>query len=224
MNQTLTCELAAERCCARKDCRAPYALIVEDHPLVADSLAACVHDGAAELEVETAESLRAALRILALRPTPLLIVSNQALTDTQGNEAAKHLRGAAPRSPLLIVAALDDPVLRDETVRLGAIGYLPRNTPVQILRSEIRAILALRPARRCVPKRRVDPLSRLLTPKQFAVLEELAAGRSNREIAGRMKVSDDTVASHMKEIFRRLAVRNRTEAVVRFLQKHAPGE
>jgi DNA-binding NarL/FixJ family response regulator len=38
-----------------------------------------------------------------------------------------------------------------------------------------------------------------------------------------MKVSDDTVASHVKEIFRRLAVRNRTEAVVRFLQRLAPG-
>lgn len=190
---------------------------------MADSLAACVRDGAADLEVATAESLRAALRVLALRPTPLLIVSNQSLTDTQGNEAAGRLREAAPRSPLLIVAAPDDPVLREEAVQLGAIGYLPRNTPIQILRNQIRALLAVRPARRCGPKTRADPLSRLLSPKQLVVLEELASGRSNREIAVRMKVSDDTVASHVKEIFRRLAVRNRTEAVVRFLQRLAPG-
>ncbi|MCX7144369.1 MAG: LuxR C-terminal-related transcriptional regulator, partial [Proteobacteria bacterium] len=49
-------------------------------------------------------------------------------------------------------------------------------------------------------------------------LEELAAGRSNKEIAARMGISNETVGSHMKEILGRLGARNRTEAVVRYLQ------
>jgi DNA-binding NarL/FixJ family response regulator len=51
------------------------------------------------------------------------------------------------------------------------------------------------------------------------VIEELMAGRSNKQIAVRLNLSDETVGSHMKEILSRLGARNRTEAVVRYLQE-----
>ena len=196
----------------------PFVLIVEDHPLVADSLLACVRDCDAGLEVETAESLRAGLRILAQRPAPLLIVTDLTLTDTQGTEAVRSLRAAAPQSPLLVFTAQADPLLRSEAQELGAIGYLIKNTSIQILRDAIRAVIGGHRSKRRVAQERTGTLSRLLTPKQLLVLEELAAGRSNKEIAARLAISDETVNSHMKEILGRLAVRNRTEAVVRYLQ------
>lgn len=196
----------------------PFALIVEDHPLVAESLVACVGNCDAELEVETAESLRAAQRILASRPTPLLIVTDLTLTDAQGTEAVRCLREAAPHSPLLVFTALDEPLLRSEAKELGAIDYLIKNTSIQTLRDAIGAVIGYRRTLKRGVQPHAGTLSRLLTPKQLAVLEELAAGRSNKEIAVRMNVSDETVNSHMKEILGRLAVRNRTEAVVRYLQ------
>jgi DNA-binding NarL/FixJ family response regulator len=65
-------------------------------------------------------------------------------------------------------------------------------------------------------------MGRMLTRKQIAVIEELAAGRSNKEIAVRLGISDQTVGSHMKEILGRLGVKNRTEAVIRYIDMIAP--
>lgn len=202
----------------QEDRRTPFALIVEDHPLVADSLVACMRDCNAELEVENAESLRVALRILALRPAPLLIVTDLTLPDTAGTEAVRCLREAAPRSPLLVFTALDDPILRREAKELGATDYLIKNTSIQTLQDAIRAVVGGSPSENQAAPERRGTLSRLLTPKQNSVLEELAAGRSNKEIAERMNISDKTVGTHMKEIFGRLGVRNRTEAVVRYIE------
>ena len=200
------------------DCRTSYALIVEDHPLVANSLFACVRDCDAELEVENAESLRAALRILVLRPAPLLIVTDLSLPDAAGTEAVKRLREAAPQSALLVFTALDDQALRREAKELGATNYLIKNTSIQTLLDAIQAIVGVRPRKSQAAPARRGTLNRLLTPKQISVLKELAAGRSNKEIAARMNISDKTVGSHMKEILGRLAARNRTEAVIRYLQ------
>lgn len=200
------------------DPRTPFALVVEDHPLVASSLAACIRECDAGLEVETAESLAAALRILAQRPEPALVVTDLTLADTQGAEAVKRLREAAPRAPMLVVTGLDDPALRLAAKEAGAHGYLIKQTAVQTLREEIcAAIGGAATPQRVAPTRCATP-GDVLTPKQIAVLEELAAGRSNKEIAVRMGISDETVGSHLKEIFARLAARNRTEAVVRYFQ------
>ncbi|TRZ70215.1 MAG: DNA-binding response regulator [Rhodocyclaceae bacterium] len=206
----------------QEDRHTPFALIVEDHPLVADSLIACVRDCDPGLEVNTAESLRAALHILARRPAPLLIVTDLTLTDSQGTEAVGRLRQAAPETPILVFTALDDPALRSEAKELGAIGYLIKSTSIQTLRDEIRAVIAKHPTGQRIPAAGAGKLSRLLTPKQIAVVEELMAGRSNKQIAARLNLSDETVGSHMKEILSRLGARNRTEAVVRYLQEINP--
>lgn len=207
----------------RKDCPSPFALIVEDHPLVSDSLVACIHDCDATLRVDTAESLRVALAILARQPEPLLIVTDLTLTDANGAEAIRRLRDAAPDSPLLVFTALDEPALRAEAKALGARGYLIKNASIQTLRDEIRAALGARPKREPAVAAEDAP-NRLFTPRQLAVLEELAAGRSNQQIAVRMNISEETVRSHMKEILGRLAAKNRTEAVVRYLQIIKPHE
>lgn len=198
--------------------RTSFVLIVEDHPLLADSLLACVRDCDAGLEVETAESLRAALRILAQRPAPLLIVTDLTLTDAQGTDAVRSLREAAPQSPLLVFTAQGDPVSRSEARELGAIGYLVKTTSIRILRDAMRDVTGGHRSNKRVAQERSGTLSRLLTPRQLRVLEELAAGRSNKEIAVRLNLSDETVNFHMTEILGRLEVRNRTEAIVRYFQ------
>ena len=78
------------------------------------------------------------------------------------------------------------------------------------LDSAVPVALSKKPAARIV--------NTALTAKQCSVLDELAAGRSNREIAALLNISMDTVGSHMKDIFGRLGVKNRTEAVIRYLQ------
>lgn len=214
--------MKASHCGEQEERRVPFVLIVEDHPLVADSLVACVRECDDQLTVIAAESLGAALHLLTQRHAPLLIVTDLSLPDTQGIEAVRRLREAAPASPLLVVTALDDPLLRNQARELGAIGYLIKSTSIQILRDEIRALIGGQPSvKNATPAVSGIPCG-LLTRKQLAVLEELVAGRSNKEIAIRMKLSEETIGSHMKEILGRLGVRNRTEAVVRYLQMLNP--
>lgn len=195
-----------------------FALIVEDHPLVLDSLVACVRDCDPGLEVNTAESLSAAIRVLAHRPVPLLIVTDLTLTDARGIEAVRQLRQAAPQACILVFTALDDQQLRSAAKALGVIDYLIKSASTQTLRDAIRAVIGSHPDKDKTAPVAPGRLNHLLTPKQLAVLEELISGRSNKQIAVRMNVSEMTVGSHVKEIFGRLGVRNRTEAVSRYFQ------
>lgn len=197
--------------------RTTFVLIVEDHPLVADSLAACVRACDAEAEVTTVESLRAALESLSWRPAPALIITDLTLTDSNGIETLRQLRAAAPTSSLLVFTALDDTALADQALALGAIGYLVKSSSTDALRQAIQSVIGRAEVRPALVSARDHELEGLLTQKQIAVLEELAAGRSNKEIALRLGISDQTVGSHMKEILGRFGVRNRTEAVVRYL-------
>lgn len=206
----------------QRDQRKPYALIVEDHPLVADSLVACIRACNSGLRVEIAESLGVALEVLARRPKPSLIITDLTLTDARGLEAARRLRQAAPDAPLLVFTAVEDPALREEAKALGAIGYLIKSASIQMLRDQIAAVIGSSPGAVYAAPTAAVILSRM-TPKQIAVLDELVAGRSNKEIAARMSISDETVGSHLKEIFARLGVRNRTEAVVSYLQSMGQG-
>jgi DNA-binding NarL/FixJ family response regulator len=208
------------RFAVEEDRLTPFVLIVEDHPLVVDSLVACVRDCDAGLEVIAAESVQAALSILARRPAPLLILTDLTLPDARGTESVRQLRQAAAQTPVLVVTALDEPQLRSEAQQLEVVGYLIKNTAVQVLRDEIRAVVgrSIAAAPRDAASLKVSKLNSLLSPKQLAVLRELASGRSNKEVAKRMNIGEETVHSHVKEIFGRLGVKNRTEAVVRFLE------
>lgn len=196
----------------------PYVLVVEDHPLVAESLVACVRDHAAALHICVVESLGAAARLIAERTAPVLILTDLALADASGTEVILRLRALAPHIPLLVVTATDDPALRDQARESGAIDYVLKSTAIPALRHQIGVILQgiLPGAVAAVPV--ADSLDRLLTRAQIAVLAELVSGRSNKEIAAKLMIGDETVGSHVKEILARLAVRNRTEAVVRYLQ------
>jgi DNA-binding NarL/FixJ family response regulator len=198
--------------------RGPYVLIVEDHPLVADSLAACIRACDPGLHVQTAESLHRALATLAILPDPVLILTDLTLTDANGMEAVRRLRRAAAQSKLLVCTALDETKLRDEAAALGVSGYLIKNAAIQTLREEI--CRAVGSPNSSGSQRSASPTQSkpTLTTRQVAILEELSSGRSNKEIALRMNITPDTVGSHMKEILTRLSARNRTEAVAYYLQ------
>jgi DNA-binding NarL/FixJ family response regulator len=198
--------------------RHPYVLIVEDHPLVADSLKACIHASYPDLRVSKVESLQAALATLIKWPDPLLILTDLNLADADGTDAVRKLRLAAPNCKLLVCTALEDPTLRAEAKALGAVGYVVKSASIQTLRQHISATIG-----HCPPFERagLDSASNVthpLTTRQEAVLEELSSGRSNKEIAIRMNITVETVGSHMKEILRRLRVKNRTEAVTYYFK------
>ena len=162
---------------------------------------------------------------------PVLIVSDLYITDAGGIEVLRSLRQAAPESRLVVVTASDSPELRQEAACADVFAYVVKTTSTQRLRTilaqaltNLEGVLAPLPYRAEHPRAisntntKSGKLADILSSRQLEVLEELAAGRSNKEIAIRLGLSGDTIGTHMKEILGRLGVRNRTQAVVRYLE------
>lgn len=209
----------------------PYALVVEDHALVADSLSEHLRTFCPALGTVTAPSLARALAVmLERRSAPVLIVSDLNLTDAAGIEVLRSLRQAAPESRLLVLTASDSPELRREAASAHVFAYVVKTTSMQRLRAILsQALTNLEDVLAPLPYHTEHPraisntntntgkLADILTSRQLEVLQELAMGCSNKEIAMHLGLSGDTVGTHMKEILGRLGVRNRTQAVVRYL-------
>ena len=206
---------------------APYALVAEDHPLVADSLAGSLRACSPHLSVRTAASLAAALAEIAKYGAPALLVTDLNFADAGGSEVLQRLRASAPESRVLVVTATDCPILRQESASLGVTGYILKTASTKLIRDHfLRALTGLNgvstpqpanPREAVIPNPANDnQLAGLLTSRQLDVMHELAAGRSNKEIASRLHLGGDTVRAHMKEILARLEARNRTAAVVRY--------
>ena len=198
-------------------CRPGYALIIEGHPIVADSIRASIRKVNPALVVKVVESLNTALELLADESPPLLIVTELMLADATGIETLRRLRFAARDSELLVFTVNDDQTLRHAAIELGVTEYFVKTVPAKQVQDAIRASLGVGMV---VGEISVDSTESEigLTRRQIEVLEELIAARTNRQIAKRLQISTETVGSHMKEILGRLGTKNRTEAVVRYLK------
>ena len=125
-----------------------------------------------------------------------------------------------------MVSAQEDPAVIRRALAYGAVGYVPKSLDLEGIRAALDVVLDggewLPPSlRAAVESRALDPqdrdvASRLarLTPQQMRVLQLLAQGRLNKQIADSLGIQERTVKAHVSAIFERLGVRNRTQAGV----------
>jgi len=128
---------------------------------------------------------------------------------------------------LVLTSSADDQHLV-QAIKAGALSYLPKTAGVdqvvEAVRAAARGESVLHPAATARLLRELrhasaDPLS-LLTPRETDVLKGLAQGRSNREIARALSVSEETVKSHVSSILAKLGLADRTQAAIFALQRH----
>jgi DNA-binding NarL/FixJ family response regulator len=203
-------------------------LIADDHELMRGGLRAML--GAQEdMEVvgEAADGGEAVEQALALRPD--VVIMDIRMPRVDGIEAARRLaaHGAGPRVLVLTTFDLDEYVW--EALRAGAAGFMLKDAPPRQLAEAVRTVamgetlLAPVITRRLVERYvRVPPpgsaagRERLgdLTDREREVLELIARGLSNSEIASRLFLSEATVKTHVTRILSKLDLRDRVQAVV----------
>ena len=195
-----------------------HLLIVDDHPVVRVGMAQLLRTQRESWEVSEAESLAAAQGLLALRPDVALVVLDvhlPGLPPLQPLQALQQLRADWPLLPVLLMSADSDPLLAMRALDDGAAGWLPKSADVGVMLGALELVLA---GGCYVPpfllQRANDAPDEALTLRQTEVLAELVKGRSNKEIARELGMSEPTVKGHLVVIFRVLRVRNRAEAAM----------
>lgn len=145
-----------------------------------------------------------------------LIFLDFGLPGLGGLDGLRAFRQACPTTTLVVLSAVDGAEIVRQAVLYGAQGYIPKTIGIREMEDALRQILD-----GCVylppsvgSEAASDRLDQLLTARQVEVLAELCAGRSNREIAEQLGMSENTARVHVSAIFRELGVRSRTEAVL----------
>jgi DNA-binding NarL/FixJ family response regulator len=198
-------------------------LIVDDHEMVREGLMAMLRPEP-DLEVVGQTGLGAAVEDLVESSRPDVVLLDARLPDVSGVEVCRRLTRSHPGVSVVILTTFTDGELVQECLQAGARGYVVKDVERFSLKESIRAVyrgqavLAPQVAGQVIERVRSaqsdERRSAALNASQVAILRLISRGHSNREIAGEVHLSENTVKSHIQEIFRKLGVRNRVEAAI----------
>lgn len=192
-------------------------LLVDDHPVVRDGLRGMfAGDPGCEVVGEASNGLEAVR--LAERLQPDVILMDLHMPEMDGVSAIEELARREIPSRVLVLTTYDQDSYVMPAIEAGATGYLLKDAPRDELLRAVRAvaggdtILSPAVAGRLVKQVR-SPQRDLLTPRELEVLQLVAAGTTNREIARELFISEATVKTHLLHIYERLGAPDRAAAV-----------
>lgn len=195
-------------------------LIADDHYVVRMGLIALVNtEPDMEVVAEAADGAEA-LELFA-RHDPDLALLDLSMPIKSGIQATVEIRNKFPEAHILMLTAFDGDEDIHKALQAGAQGYVLKSSSGEKLLPALRAVAA---GQRWVPS---DVASRLasrsafeqLTPREVQVLNQLAKGLANKEIADVLNITEYTTKDHLKSILGKLHVADRTEAVTAGLQR-----
>jgi DNA-binding NarL/FixJ family response regulator len=197
-------------------------VIADDHPIVRSGLSALLGSVPSMNVVATADTGREAVRV-AVTDRPDVLVLDIHMPDLSGIEAAREISHAAPSVAVLMLTMFDDDESVFGAMRAGARGYLLKGAAQDEIVRAIQAVAAGEAifgpgiARRVVElfamPERPAPFAQL-TDRERQVLDLIAAGKRNSEIATAISIAPKTVANHISAIFAKLQVTDRSQAII----------
>ncbi len=189
-------------------------LVVDDHPVLREGVASILEDRDDMILVgEAGDGAEAIERFRELRPDVTLM--DLQMPAMNGVDAILAIRADFPDARILVLTTYAGDVQAVRALKAGAIGYLLKNS----LRTEmLDAIHDVHRGRRHVDRAVAAEIALhivddSLSSREVAVLRLVATGKSNKEIARALSLSEETVKAHLKSIFVKLDVTDRTHAV-----------
>jgi NarL family two-component system response regulator LiaR len=196
--------------------------LVDDHRVVARSLKAYLESFPDLIVVGIATSGEELLGQIQEWKPQVVLQDLLMPGGIDGVETIRRISECAPSVKVVALTASTDEARMMGALRAGAAGYVRKDAEPEVLLAAVRAVAR--------GKTYIDPsVSRQilqataahddLTPREVEVLRQLALGRSNKEIANALFISDETVKTHVGNVFSKLQVENRAQAIVQALKR-----
>jgi DNA-binding NarL/FixJ family response regulator len=200
-------------------------LVADDHALIRAGLVQALSGMDPESTVYEASDADEAMAIVRAHPDLELILLDLFMPGANGFDLLSRVCGEAGGTPVVVLSGSDDPAHMRKALDCGAAGFIPKSAAPAVIFTAIGLVLA---GGIYVPPDLVhapepsdsdslappDSTSETLTARQKEVLRLIAQGRSNKQIARDLAVSENTVKVHVAAILRTLGASNRTEAVM----------
>jgi len=200
-------------------------LLVDDHKIVREGVRAFLHTLADIQVVAEAESGPAAVTAVEQHQPDVVLMDLEMPGELDGVAATRQIRKTRPKTQVIVVTSHHQDEYIFPAVRAGAISYLLKDIEPDELAAAIRkaahgeAVLDSRVASRIVKELQglrndeVNPFTEL-SEREFDVLRQIAAGKSNAEIAEVLVIGESTVKTHIGNILKKLHLDDRTQAAV----------
>jgi two-component system, NarL family, nitrate/nitrite response regulator NarL len=207
-------------------------LVIDDHPLVQEGVSAALESLADDVTVMAARDAEQGLGLAAEHPDLDLVLLDLALPGMSGFNLIGKLHERLPSLPVVVLSALEEPENVRHAINAGAMGFVPKSAATrvlidvlqQVLEGNVTVPLALQssgpPLSHALPGASSNPVAAgepdvaLLTLRQLEVLSRVCQGKTNKQIATELGLSEKTVKAHVTAIFKVLGVVNRTQAVL----------
>ena len=187
---------------------------VDDHPLLREGIATIINSQPdMELVSQAATGAEAIQHYRLHRPDVTLM--DLRLPDLSGIDAMIAIRAEFPEARIIMLTTFEGDVELQRALQAGARGYLLKNMPPAELIQGIRQVHA---GKKRIPTELAAQLAEHvsddnLTAREVEVLQQVSGGNRNRDIAGLLHISEETVKVHVKHIMEKLGARDRTQAI-----------
>lgn len=208
-------------------------LIADDHAIVRKGIRALLSEsGGFEIVAEVANGQEAVLRAEETQPDVILMDLLMPVMD--GIEATRQITAREPGARILVLTSFAADNKLFPAIKAGASGYLLKDSPPEELVRAVRQVHRGEPALHPAIARKLlqevahpiepQPTPEALTAREMAVLQLIAQGMSNQEIAGELSVSEPTVRVHVSRILGKLHLASRTQAALYAVREGLAGD
>jgi len=189
-------------------------LSIDDHPLVREGLAALINDQTDMRVVGQGSTGNEAIKLFReLQPEVTLM--DVRLPDMSGIDAMITILSGSPEARVIMVTSSEGDVEMQRALEGGAKGYMLKSMPPKEVLEAIRKVHA---GKKAIPPEIATRLANHmsdegLTAREVEILQQVAEGNRNRDIADRLFISEGTVKVHIKHIMEKLGANDRTQAI-----------